>query len=127
MTDPIADLLTRIRNAQNARKDSVTVPFSRTKLEIAKKMQSAGFLQSVKEVQGEKFKEIEIELDVERITPLTLTRISKPGQRIYRGAKDLKVVLNGLGMEILSTPKGILSNTEAYTQNIGGEVLCRIY
>ena len=127
MTDPIADLLTRIRNAQKAGNDSLFIPFSRTKLAIAKKMQEKGFLKNIVEKDDGKFKEIMIELDLERDHPVTLLRVSKPGQRIYKGAKDLKTVKSGLGIEILSTSKGIMNNYEAYNQKIGGEILCQIY
>lgn len=127
MTDTIADLLTRIRNAQGARKDTVVVPYSRVKHQICDKLVANNFLHSVKVVKGESFDNLEIVLDTERVVPVTLKRVSRPGQRIYKKAKELKVVKNGLGIHILSTPQGILSNKEAYAKNVGGEVLCLIY
>lgn len=127
MTDPIADLLTRIRNAQTARKNFVTIPYSKVKMEIAKKLQEKRFVEKVEEFTNDTGrKEIVIDL-MDRETPLTLTRVSKPGQRIYKKHADLTVVKNGLGIEILSTSKGIKTNTEAHKENLGGEVICRIY
>lgn len=126
MTDPIADLLTRIRNAQTARNEVVRVPYSKIKLEVAKRLKEREFLADVKEVEDNKFKEIEITLDLER-SPMTLKRISKPGQRIYKSHNELEVILNGLGVEIISTPKGILTNAQAFKENVGGEVLCQVY
>lgn len=127
MTDPIADLLTRIRNAQTARKNFVSVPYSKLKMEIAKKLEEKKFVAKVQEFTNDAGrKEIVIDL-AERETPLTLTRVSKPGQRIYKKNSQLKLVKNGLGVEIISTSKGIKTNTEAYKENLGGEVICQVY
>jgi small subunit ribosomal protein S8 len=127
MSDTIADLLTRIRNAQSARKDTVVVPYSKLKLQICEKLVQYNFLASVKVVKGESFDNLEVALDTERFSPVSLKRVSKPGQRIYKKAKELKTVKNGLGLLVLSTPKGVLTNFEAKAQNVGGEVLCLIY
>lgn len=127
MTDTIADLLTRIRNAQSARKETVIVPYSRLKLQICEKLVDNKFLSGVKVVKGESFDNIEITLDQDRKYPITLRRVSKCGQRVYRKAKELKKVKNGLGIEILSTPQGLLTNIEAKNKNVGGEVLCLVY
>lgn len=127
MSDTIADLLTRIRNAQSARKDTVVVPYSKLKLQICEKLVQYNFLASVKVVKGESFDNLEVALDTERFSPVSLKRVSKPGQRIYKKAKELKTVKNGLGLLVLSTPKGVLTNFEAKSQNVGGEVLCLIY
>ena len=127
MTDTLADLLTRIRNAQKARKDTVSIPYSRLKLAVAKKMQEKGFVAGVNVEKGESFDNIIVELDANRMYPVTLTRVSKSGQRIYRKASELRPVKSGLGIEILSTSQGLLTNEEAKAKNIGGEVLCSIY
>jgi small subunit ribosomal protein S8 len=127
MTDTLADLLTRIRNAQKARKDTVSIPYSRLKLEVAKKMQEKGFVAGVNVEKGESFDNIIVELDANRMYPVTLTRVSKSGQRIYRKASELRPVKSGLGIEILSTSQGVMTNEEAKAKNIGGEVLCSIY
>jgi small subunit ribosomal protein S8 len=127
MTDTIADLLTRIRNAQNARKESVVIPYSRLKFQICEKLVEHKFLQAVKILKGESFDNIEVTLDQERVYPLILKRISKCGQRVYKKAKELKVVKNGLGIEILSTPQGVLTNIEAKAKNVGGEIICLVY
>jgi len=126
-TDPIADLLTRIRNASRAHHDNVTIPYSKIKegiLDILKKMK---FVSDFKVTTNEKnFKEITVELLEER-SNVTLKRISKPGQRIYVKSQDLKAVKNGLGITILSTSKGVMTNLQARKQNLGGELICEIY
>jgi small subunit ribosomal protein S8 len=127
MTDTIADLLTRIRNIQSARKDTVIIPFSKLKLQICEKLVAFKFLKSVNVVKGEKFDNLEVILDTDRPYPLTLKRVSKPGQRIYKKASELKIVKSGLGVMILSTSQGIITNVEAHKLNIGGEALCIIY
>jgi small subunit ribosomal protein S8 len=126
ITDPIADLLTRIRNAQSARKDMLTAPYSNVKHRILETLKKNGFIKDVKKVDGEKFPELEITLDLQR-PKVTFTRVSTPGQRIYKSKNDLKVIKNGLGIEVLSTSKGIMTNAEAFTQNLGGEVICKVY
>ena len=127
MTDPIADLLTRIRNAQKAQIQYVSIPHSRIKFELAQKLVEAKYVKTVEEKGEGKEKEIIVELDFDRVTPLTLKRVSRPGQRIYKKKDDLKVIMNGLGAEILSTSQGIKTNYEAYKENLGGEVLCLVY
>jgi small subunit ribosomal protein S8 len=127
MTDTIADLLTRLRNSQSARKETVIIPFSRLKEDILKKLLQYKFIAGYKVVKGESFDNLEVTLDLGRQYPVVFTRISKSGLRIYRKVKELKTVKSGLGIEILSTPKGVLSNVEARKQNVGGEVLCLIY
>jgi len=125
-TDPIADLITRIRNAYMSRKETVTVPHSSTKMAILKVMKSRKFINNFKEKTEGKFKEIEIELNQEK-RDITLKRVSKPGQRIYLKSTELKKVNGGLGVTIVSTSKGILSGEEAKKQKVGGEVMCKIY
>lgn len=127
MTDTIADLLTRLRNAQSARKETVNIPYSKIKEQILAKLKENGFVSNYTVIKGESFDNLEVSLDLDRNYPVTFTRISKSGQRIYKQAKELKTVKNGLGIEILSTSKGVITNEEAKKENVGGEVLCLIY
>jgi len=126
MTDPIADLLTRIRNAYSSHKDSVTVPSSNTKKAILEVIKKRKFIKDFKINKDNKFEEIEITLNPEKKN-ITLKRISKPSQRIYLGADEIKKVRGGLGMAIVSTSKGIITGKEARKLNIGGELICEIY
>ena len=130
ITDPIADMLTRIRNAQVARHDSVLVPMSKTKKAIADILVREGFIAAA-EVEGEEPKQnIKVSLKYgERGAKVIsgLKRISKPGLRIYVGAEDMPKVLSGLGIAIVSTSKGIITDKEARKLNIGGEVLCFVW
>lgn len=131
MTDPIADYLTRMRNAIKARHRIVEIPASNIKKEITKVLFDKGYIQNYKfedaAVQGT----IKIALKYNNVTKqsaiVALERISKPGLRKYRGSKELPRVLNGLGIAILSTSKGVITDKEAKVLNIGGEVLCYIY
>ena len=126
VTDPIADLLTRIRNAARARKTLVHVPYSKMKEAICAVLKEKGYLLSL-QVSGEGvIKELVIEIPENR-EDLHLKSMSKPGQRIYLGTKEIPRVLNGLGLAILSTPKGIMSGDQARKQKLGGEFLCEIY
>jgi small subunit ribosomal protein S8 len=125
-TDPIADLLTRIRNASKARKDVVVIPHSRMKTDILKLLKDRGFIGDFKVVKNGSFMEIEVSLLSDR-QQLTLKRISKPGQRIYVKSTSLSKVNGGLGVAIISTPKGIISGEEAKKMNVGGELLCEIF
>jgi small subunit ribosomal protein S8 len=131
MTDPIADYLTRLRNAIKARHRIVEIPASNIKKEITKVLFDKGYIQNFKfedsAVQGT----IKIALKYNTVTKqsaiVALERISKPGLRKYRGSGELPRVLNGLGIAILSTSKGVITDKEAKVLNIGGEVLCYIY
>ena len=131
MTDPIADYLTRIRNAQKANHRVLNIPASNVKKEITKVLFDKGYIQNYKfedeGVQGS----IKIALKYNPVTKVPaivkLQRISKPGLRKYAGATELPRVLNGLGIAIISTSKGIMTDKEARVQNIGGEVLCYVY
>ena len=125
MTDPIADLLTRIRNGQMARKESVLVPYSRLKKDMLDALVKKAFIKGYKEEKDGKFKQLNIELDAEK--ELSLKRVSKPGQRIYVGKGDIGKVLNGYGISLISTSKGVMSGDEARKQGIGGEILCEVY
>ena len=125
-TDPIADLLTRLRNAANARKENVVVPHSKMKEAILKVMKDRGFISEYSVSKNDKFEEIEVTLHQGR-TDVSLRKISKPGQRIYVKNAELKKVHGGLGVAILSTPKGIMSGEQAKKMKLGGELICEIY
>ena len=126
-TDPISDLLTRIRNAQNADHQEVKAPYSSVKENILKVMKRYGFIEDYKvETLKNNKKDLNITLKEERKN-MTLKRISSPGQRLYTKGEDLKMIKSGLGIRIVSTSKGIMSNVEAKKQNIGGELICEIY
>lgn len=125
-TDPIADLLTRIRNAYTSHKESVTIPHSKTKMDILNVMKKRNFISDYKESKNNKFTEITVSLK-DNLRDISLKRVSKPGQRIYIKGSTIGKVNGGLGLAIISTPKGILSGEEAKKQNVGGELLCEIY
>ena len=126
VTDPIADLLTRIRNAARARKTLIHVPYSKMKEAICAVLKEKGYVLSL-QVSGEgDVKELVIEIPENR-EDLHLKSMSKPGQRIYLGTKEIPRVRSGLGVAILSTPKGIMSGDQARKQKLGGEFLCEIY
>ncbi len=136
MTDPIADMLTRIRNASAATKLDVVLPMSKIKLEVAKILEKEGWVQkaSVEKFSGESdktsFDELKIVLRYKKSgkpTISNLKRISKPGLRIYVDKNNLPKVLNNLGIAILSTSNGLMTNKEARKKGLGGEVLCEIY
>ncbi|PIP60417.1 30S ribosomal protein S8 [Candidatus Uhrbacteria bacterium CG22_combo_CG10-13_8_21_14_all_47_17] len=128
-TDPISDFLTRIRNAQSAGHETVTLPGSRIKFAIAKVLQKEGYLSGVKETINGQKKTLEVGLKYEGKIPSirSVKRISKPGCRVYRKSSELKRVLSGQGVAILSTSAGIMTNNEARRRKLGGEVLCEIY
>jgi len=130
MTDPIADMLTRIRNANMVAHETVEVPASKLKIELAKLLKSEGFITDYEVKEAGKFKNIVITLkyDMNRKPVISkLVRVSKPGLRTYHKAKTLPKVLGGLGVAIVSTSKGLLTDRKARKENIGGEVLCYIY
>ena len=126
LTDPIADLLTRIHNASMARKDSVTMPFSNMKMAILKVLKERGFVNEFEKMKNNDFDEINIVLNPQR-RDINLKKISKPGQRIYIKTTQLKKIHGGLGVAIVSTPKGIMSGEEAKKQHLGGELICEIF
>jgi small subunit ribosomal protein S8 len=126
MSDPIADMLTRIRNAQMAEKVSVAMPSSSLKVAIAKVLKDEGYVDDFR-VVGEAVKpQLEIALKYYAGRPVIekIERISKPGLRIYKGKEDLPRVMNGLGVAIVSTSKGVMTDRKARASGIGGEVLC---
>jgi small subunit ribosomal protein S8 len=126
MTDPIADMLTRIRNAQTARKPSVTLPSSKQKLAVAKVLEQEGYLASVKAENVDGKDVITLELKYYQDQPVIerIERVSRPGLRIFKRADQLPVVQGGLGVAIVSTSQGVMTNVQAKAQGHGGEVLC---
>jgi small subunit ribosomal protein S8 len=130
MTDPIADMMTRIRNANRIRSKTVTMPASLLKLGIAQILKEEGFIAETTVEPGQPSSQLVLTLKYGEQGEHVITsieRISKPGRRIYAKATDLKPVLRGMGIQILSTPKGILSDRGARAAKIGGEVLCKVY
>jgi small subunit ribosomal protein S8 len=130
MTDPIADLLARIRNALTAKHDTVSIPHSKLKHALIKVLYDEGYVGPFRVVDEEGRKKIQVTLRYsgKKQTVLSsLNRISKPGRRVYLGYRDLKAVRSGLGISILSTPKGILTDRQAREEKVGGEVLCRLW
>lgn len=130
MTDPIGDLITRIRNAQMRGKSKVLSPASKLRGRVLDVLQDEGFIRGYMrtEYSGGK-SEFEIELKYNEGRPVIqeIHRVSKPGRRVYSGVKDMPVVYNGLGISILSTPKGVMSDSAAKAENVGGEVLCQVF
>lgn len=129
MTDPIADMLTRIRNAVAIRKPEVIMPLSKVKFSIAKLLEAEGYVASVDKVKEANFDKLKIVLKYEDERPAIshLKRISKPGQKIYINSKEIPTVLNGYGLAVLSTSKGIMTDRQAKAANIGGELMCEIW
>ncbi len=129
MTDPISDMLTRIRNAQAVKKTDLTLPFSKVKFHIAKILESEGYVRKAEQVTEGKFPMLRIELKYEQNEPRIrmIKRISKPGLRVYTKATDLPRVLSGLGIAIISTPNGFMTNKEARARRLGGEVVCEVF
>lgn len=130
MTDPIADLLTQIRNALLAKHDRLDVPSSKLKLEVCRVLKQEGFIENFRLVEAEPQSAIRIYLRYDRQGAPAIQhmrRISKPGRRVYRGVDDLPEVRNGLGVGILSTSQGLLTDTEARERRVGGELLCELW
>ena len=129
-TDPIADMLTRIRNAIKVEKETLDVPYSKLKDGVVGVLQREGYIWSYEIIEGSPFNSIRIQLKYspsgERVIQ-SIRKISKPGRRVYCGPKDLRPVLNGMGISILSTNIGVVSDREARAKNVGGEVLCEIW
>lgn len=130
MTDPITDMLNRIRNAQAVGKTEVLIPFSNIKNEIALILAKEGFVVQAQKTAKGKAKILKVTLKYEEggLPKISgLKRVSKPGQRIYEGKDELKKVRGGYGISILSTPKGLMTNSEAKKQKIGGEIICQVW
>jgi len=130
LTDPLADMLTRIRNGSKAKFEKVDVPSSKLKREVAKILKEEGFIKNFKVITGDQqhgIIRIFLKYDANRKGIIHLKRISKPGRRIYVGSDRIPSVMSGLGISILSTPKGILTDNSARKANVGGEVLCYVW
>lgn len=133
MTDPIADMLTRIRNSYRIKKGEVFIPFSKMKLEIVKILKREGFIADFEEIkpgtEGYKFGGINVVLKYDDAEPAitAINRVSKPGRRVYVDKDNLPVVINNYGIAILSTSKGLMTNRQAKKAGLGGEVVCEIY
>lgn len=130
MTDPIADLLTRIRNAASARKESVDVPWSRVKGEIVRVLLEEGYLRdhTVVEIDGKRWLRVGLKYQTGfRPVISGIRRVSKPSLRVYMGAKEIPAVRRGLGVGIVSTPEGVMSDRDARRRNCGGELLAAVW
>ena len=129
MTDPLGDMLTRIRNGQRAKKDSVISPASGLRTRVLDVLQREGYIRGYSEEALGAHKGIRIELKYFEGAPAIqhVARVSKPGRRVYVGSQELPVIRNGLGITIVSTPKGVLSDAEARAQNVGGEILAEVF
>ncbi len=130
MSDPLGDMLTRIRNGQRAHMGTVVSPASRFRGTVLEVLQKEGFIRSYAEREIRPgLKEFDIELKYHNGEPVIkeIARVSTPGRRIYSGISDLRKVYGGLGISILSTPRGVMSDHEARDANVGGEVLCRVF
>ena len=130
ISDPIADMLTRIRNAIMARHDSVLMPTSKMKLSIAKILKREGFINDYEVVRGKPHRVIKIHLkydDKNQPVLSKLERVSKPGLRVYTQRKEIPRVHGGLGVAIISTPKGVMTGQQAWRQGLGGELLCYVW
>ena len=126
MTDPIADMLTRIRNAQLAEKTTVIIPSSGLKVAIAQVLKDEGYVENfaVRELQGKALLEIALKYYAGRPVIEKIERVSRPGLRIYKANRDIPKVMNGMGIAIISTPKGVMTDRKARATGMGGEVLC---
>jgi len=130
MTDPVADLLTRIRNASRAEHEKVDIPVSKLKLRVVEVLKSEGFIKSFRVIEEAKPGTLRVYLKYgpanEKIIS-GIVRVSKPGRRIYTSYKDVPWVLSGMGIAILTTPKGVMTGEQARRERVGGEVLCYIW
>ena len=130
LNDPLGDMLTRIRNAYGRKKDTVSTPASRLRVRVLDVLKSEGYIRDYSQTDHADGKsEISIELKYYEGAPVIreIARVSKPGRRVYVSVKSIPQVANGLGISILSTPKGVMSDHEAREQNVGGEILCRVF
>ncbi|MEO3385985.1 30S ribosomal protein S8 [Mesorhizobium sp. CAU 1741] len=130
LSDPLGDMLTRIRNAYGRRKTKVSTPASSLRARVLEVLKAEGYIRDYAKVDYEDGKsELEIELKYYEGTPVIreIARVSKPGRRVYVSVKSIPSVANGLGISILSTPKGVMADHQAREQNVGGEVLCQVF
>lgn len=129
MNDPLGDLLARIRNAQLRNKSKVTSPNSRLRVRVLEVLRNEGYIRAYTEVEREGRSEVEIELKYFDGEPVIreIERISKPGRRVYTSVKNLPRINNGLGVAIVSTPKGVMADHDARDANVGGEILCTVF
>lgn len=129
MTDPIADMLTRIRNAASAHNVDLVMPMSKIKFSIAKILETKGFLSKVEKVGEGVNAQLRLTLSYQSGSPVvqSLVRVSKPGRRVYVKATEISTVLSGLGVAILSTPNGLMTGDEARKRKLGGELICEVY
>ncbi|MCH9650269.1 MAG: 30S ribosomal protein S8 [Deltaproteobacteria bacterium] len=130
MTDPIADLLTRIRNAHMAKHDRLDLPTSKLKVEICRILKKEGYIRNFRLLEGSPQRTLRVFLrySQEGIPAINyLARVSRPGRRIYRGAGEIRPVRNGLGLGIVSTSQGLVSDSDARARRLGGEVLCEVW
>ncbi len=129
MTDPITDMLNRLENGQAVNKKTVDIPFSKTKYKIAKVLEAEGFIESVAKKGRNPKRVIRVNLKYEKEQPAITKaeRISKPGRRVYTSLKDIRPVRGGYGISVISTSKGVMSNKEARSAGLGGELLCKVY
>jgi len=132
MTDPISDMLTRIRNSQAVNKSEVTLPYSKVKLEIAKILSEEGYLKKVETVESQTGFGDEIKIVLKYVEPkkgaiTNIKRISTPGRRVYAAKDNLPRVLNNLGIAVISTSQGLMTNKKAKKMGVGGEVVCEVY
>ncbi len=128
-TDPIADMLTRIRNAINARKAQIILPSSKVKVKVAEQLVKSGYLTSVEVIEEKPQNKLKIVINTDGQTPRisSIERVSKPGRRYYVQAKDIPTIKNGRGMVLISTSKGIIDGVSAKASQVGGEIICKIY
>jgi len=130
MTDPIADMLTRIRNAVRVNRETVDIPFSKTKEAVAAVLKREGFIADYKTSEAGRFRIIRVWLKYSHVGESVIQeihRVSKPGRRVYSGADDLQSVLGGIGIAVISTSHGVMSDRECRRKRVGGEVLCTVW
>ena len=129
LSDPLGDMLTRIRNGQKARLSSVTSPASKLRANVLEVLKREGYIRGYEPSEEESGRALRIELKYHDGQPVIreIARVSKPGRRVYSKIADLPRVYNGLGIAILSTPRGVMSDSEARAANVGGEILCQVF
>src|SRR3954470_17561070 len=125
--DSISDLLTRIRNANTARKHLVVMPYSKMKHQVADILKNNGFLEDVKVSTDGGFKSLELSLPADPETITSLIRVSKPGRRVYTSVKDIPLILGGRGIVIISTSSGVMTGRQARKEGLGGELICKVW